>query len=545
MNRLLLSLLLLQGTSSIDGTVVQALDQRPLSQTQIVAVPVGGLLKDSKIAVSDGDGRFRIEGLASGSYRLFFEHDGFVRAEYGQRALGTAGVPLAITGGKTTTGITVPLTATSAIYGKVVNAANDPVVNATVKALKPAYQNGERSLQAVQSAQTDDRGEYRLFGLAPGNYFLSATPVPSPYIQGGTLTIPSGNGFSNSSLQNTLATGNWIDPRALDASTDLTVYLPGTTDAAAATTIELRPGTNFRALDIRTIRTRTFGVRGLVVDEAGQAATLASATLTRVNSTESIRTSLLAQNRNAFDFGAVLPGVYDLVGLNGATTADKGGYLRIAVGNENVENIRLVMQPVIELKGRIMQDSGPVPAGVRVQLRGTNSAVGIQINPAAADGSFSVTRLLAGDYRFVLNGLPANLYVRSARLGTRDALNSLLHIDGTVSDRLEIVLSPPTGSLDVIAVDESRRPVAAATVVLIPSEESRQRFDLYRSATTDSAGRAALTNIAPGSYKLFAWQDIEANAWQNADALRPFEERGAPVTIEENGKVSQTIKVIE
>jgi hypothetical protein len=384
-----------------------------------------------------------------------------------------------------------------------------------------------------------------LFGLSPGNYFLSATPVPSPYIQGGTLTIPSGNGFSNSSLQNTLATGNWIDPRALDASTDLTVYLPGTTDAAAATAIDLRPGTNFRAPDLRTVRTRTFGVRGLVVDEAGQAATLAAATLTRVNSTESIRTSLLAQNRNAFDFGAVLPGVYDLIGLNGAATADKGGYLRITVGNENVENLHLVMLPVLELKGRIVQDSATVPASVRVQLRGTNGAVGIQINPAAADGSLSVARLLAGDYRLVLNGLPSNLYIRSARLGSRDALNSLLHIDGTVSDRLEIVLSPTTGSLDAVAVDESKRPTAAATVVLIPSEESRQRFDLYRIATTDSAGHASLTNIAPGSYKLFAWQDIETNAWQNADALRPFEEFGVPVTIEENGKVSQTIKVIE
>jgi hypothetical protein len=241
----------------------------------------------------------------------------------------------------------------------------------------------------------------------------------------------------------------------------------------------------------------------------------------------------------------VLPGVYDLVGLNGATTADKAGHLRITVGNENLENIRLVMQPVIELKGRIVQDGATAPAAARAQLRGTNGAVGIQINPAAADGSFSITRLLTGDYRLVLNGLPANLYVRSARLGTRDALNSPLHIDGTVSDRLEIVLSPTTGSLDAVAVDESRRPAEGATVVLIPSEESRQRFDLYRIATTDSAGRAALKNIAPGSYKLFAWEDIEANSWQNADALRPFEERGVPVTIEENGKVSQTIKVIE
>src|SRR5262245_3412269 len=140
---IMLALFILQGTSSIDGTVVQASDQRPVAQTQIVAVPVGGLLKDSKTAVSDDAGRFRIEGMAPGSYRLFFERDGFMRAEYGQRAPGKAGVPLEITSGRNATGISVPMTATAAIYGRVLTASNDPVVNATIKALKPTYQNGE------------------------------------------------------------------------------------------------------------------------------------------------------------------------------------------------------------------------------------------------------------------------------------------------------------------------------------------------------------------------------------------------------------------
>ena len=64
---LLLTLFILQGASSIEGIVVQASDQRPVAQAQIVAVPVGGLLKDSKVAVADGSGRFRIEGLVPGS----------------------------------------------------------------------------------------------------------------------------------------------------------------------------------------------------------------------------------------------------------------------------------------------------------------------------------------------------------------------------------------------------------------------------------------------------------------------------------------------
>src|SRR4030095_2113794 len=297
MSGLLLALLLLQGTPSIEGTVVDASNQQPVAHTQIVAVPIGGQWKDSRTAVSDAAGKFSIGGLAPGSYRIFFEHDGFVRAEYGQRAPGKAGVPLEIAGAKNISGITIPLTPTATIYGRVINGSSDPVVHGTVKALKPGYRDGERSLQAVQSVQTNDLGEYRLFGLIPGSYFLSVTPIPSPSIQGGTLTTPSGGGFSVQQLQNILAAGNPIDPRALDNSTEPTIYVPGTTDAAAAAAIDLKAGTSYRAPDLRTVRMRSFSVRGQFVDEAGQPAAVAMATLTRANSNETVRTNLMAQNR--------------------------------------------------------------------------------------------------------------------------------------------------------------------------------------------------------------------------------------------------------
>src|SRR5438874_1494283 len=120
----LLLALLLQGTPSIEGTVVHALSQQPVAGTQIVAVPVGGQWKDSRTTASNAAGQFSIGNLAPGSYRLFFEHDGFVRADYGQRAPGKAGLPIEIIAGKKVSGITVPLTPTATIYGQVVNASN-------------------------------------------------------------------------------------------------------------------------------------------------------------------------------------------------------------------------------------------------------------------------------------------------------------------------------------------------------------------------------------------------------------------------------------
>jgi hypothetical protein len=542
----LLLALLLQGTPSIEGTVVHALSQQPVAGTQIVAVPVGGQWKESRTTATDAAGQFSIGNLAPGSYRLFFEHDGFVRGDYAQRAPGKAGVPIEIAAGKSVMGITVHLTPTATIYGRVTNSAsNDPVVNATVRALKPTYRDGERSLQAVQSVQTNDLGEYRLFGLIPGRYFLSVTPIPSPSIEGGTLTTPSGGGFSIQQLQNILAVGNPIDPRALDNGAEPTIYLPGTTDAVAAASIDLKAGASYRAPDLRTVRTRSFGIRGQFVDETGQPVSATSVSLRRANSNESIRTNLMQQNRNTFEFSGILPGAYEISATVGGAVAEKAGVLSIQIGSENLENLRLVVAPVIQLKGRIVQNEGPLSSALRVQLLGTRGIAGLQPGPVAADGSFTITRLVPGDYRLVFVNLPPNMHVRSARFGTADVLDATIHITGPVSELLEIELSTNSGTLDTIVADRNKQPSVAATVVLVPDSGRRGRFELYRTATTDSAGRASLTNIAPGSYKLFAWQDIEENAWQNAEAMRPFEDSGLAVIIGDNARASQTITVIE
>jgi len=545
MNGWLLSLLLVQGTPSIEGTVVHALNHEPVAQTQIVAVPVAGQWKDSRTSSTDAAGHFRIGGLAPGSYRIFFEHEGFIRAEYGQRAPGKAGVPIEIAASKNISGMTIPLTPATAIYGKVINESNEPVVKATVKALKPSYREGERSLQAVQSVQTNDLGEYRLFGLLPGRYFLSVAPIPPPSIEGGTLTTPSGGGgFSIQPLQNILATGNAIDPRALDNSTEPAIYFPGTTDPAAASSIDLKAGTSYGAPVLRTIRTRGFGIRGQFVDDVGQPVAVTSASLTRANSNEAVRTNLMSQNRNTFEFSGIIPGVYELSATVQGTNLEKAGRLTINVGNENVENLRLVLNSAIQLKGRIVLNGVALPSELRVELRGANGMNGAQITPTAADGSFTVARLAPGDYKLTFFGLPPNLHVRSARFGTADALDSAIHVQRTGSETLEIVLETNTGALDAVVVDRNNQPSGAATVVLVPAS-SRGHFELYRTATTDASGRASLTNIAPGSYKLFAWQDIEENAWQNADVMRAFEDGGVPVAIGENVRASQKVTVIE
>ena len=162
--------------------------------------------------------------------------------------------------------------------------------------------------------------------------------------------------------------------------------------------------------------------------------------------------------------------------------------MTITVGNENIENLRLVLQPVFQVKGRIVQeDPAAAPSAVRVQLRGSRGFGSLQTTPTAADGTFTLTRVAPDTYRLAFVGLTGNVFVRSARFGGMDVLNSTLRIDREPADQLEVVLSQKTGSLDVVVTGRDQKPSPATTVVLIPEPAQRHRFELYRNATTDGA----------------------------------------------------------
>ena len=77
--------------------------------------------------------------------------------------------------------------------------------------------------------------------------------------------------------------------------------------------------------------------------------------------------------------------------------------------------------------------------------------------------------------------------------------------------------------------DAKDQPFQAATSVLVPN--SRNRTDLYKSATSDQNGKFNLTNVAPGDYKLFVWEAIPAGAYFDSTYLKAFEDKGKPITI--------------
>ena len=225
-----------------------------------------------------------------------------------------------------------------------------------------------------------------------------------------------------------------------------------------------------------------------------------------------------------------------------------GARAQVDVLNADVEGVSLLLENGFNVSGRVTlegRSAGDAGAtGVRVQLQ-TDPLIPPLAVPAAAaeaDGSFSILGVVPGNYRLTVAGY-RNSYLKSATIAGVDVLNGGMRLDGEPRGTLDIVLGNAPGSLDAVAIDGRKMPVAAVTVVLVPDVSHRKRYDLFRQATSDASGRIHLDNVVPGDYKLFAWEVVESNAWTDPDFLRNYESNGIAVRVGEGGRVSAEVTV--
>jgi hypothetical protein len=127
------------------------------------------------------------------------------------------------------------------------------------------------------------------------------------------------------------------------------------------------------------------------------------------------------------------------------------------------------------------------------------------------------------------------------RFGREDALGTV-HVSSD-RDILEVVLTTQTGSVEGIAVDRAGDPAPNATVVLVPVT-ARRRASLYKTLITGKDGKYRFQEIPPGDYKLFAWDDIETGAWENAEFMQSYESRGRSVRVAESAREEAELSVI-
>jgi hypothetical protein len=129
-------------------------------------------------------------------------------------------------------------------------------------------------------------------------------------------------------------------------------------------------------------------------------------------------------------------------------------------------------------------------------------------------------------------------------MGIKDLMLTPLHVDGPVEGRMEVVVGTDAATLSGRVLDERSEPSVNVKVALVPDEPSRRRWDLYKNATTDQSGSFVIRVIAPGDYKVFAWEEADDNIWTMSDFLRADEGRGKPIHIGSSGNEKLDVSVI-
>jgi hypothetical protein len=584
------------GAISFDATAQGARGASPAQASQAnqsAALAVQGPTPPPTVT-TDERGHFQLNDVDPGSYRIAAGRNGFARQEYGQRSFNRSGTIISIRAGQQVSDIEFKLTPASTISGRVIDMYGEPQPGITVQALRSTYDaNGKRTLQAVQSARTNDLGEYRLYWLNPGRYFVSANGVKSAMeTMVSSLSQAAAQAPTPRDAQAASQLSGLYGPGAPAneiASSEFTLtYYPGTPDISRAVAIDLPPAAESH-LDFNLTRGQRFRIRGKVVDAAtGRPPQMATLSVSPRNSAGDssgldalfgAAAGMLQGNRynpatGEFEVRDVAAGSYWLTvqtqQLPAVTPGARGGapaqipdaasilssINRAQVPVEvdrDLENIPLIVSPGITIPGRIRIEGNP-PAGQNPYSRltpmletggGSLLTAALQaISPSrpADDGTFSMTKITPGDYKLVVNGMDPNMYIKDAHIDRTDVLQGISigdRLDGT----LEIVLSTNAGQIDGTIVDAAGKPISGVTAVLIP-DRLRNRNDLYKAAVSAANGRFTFRGVSPGDYKLFAWEDIEPFSYFDPDVLMPFETRGKPVHIQENSKEPVEVKII-
>jgi len=490
-------------------------------------------------ATTDNQGKFAFRNIYDGTYRLRFEGPGYVTQAYGQKSFPGTGTPVVLTLGQAMKDFVMRLTPTGAVSGRIRDTAGKPLVAIRVLLMRATYDsNGQKTLQAVGSGRTDDRGDYRIFWTTPGRYYLIAGG-PSSGPGAVTTSTDIGRNFPNELAEITAP-----------------VFYPNAGDTSAATVLEIKPGVETEGMNF-TLKPQTlYRIRGRAIDpRTGKSPDRAQVAVSSPSLTGSAGRfqGLYDAATGTVEVRDLTPGTYTVIVTPQPDPASlRGGVLpsrdtataTIPVTNADVENIVWTVAPPFAIKGRITVD-GAAPAAapvLRVSLRPDIPGAVPQAEPPDSSGTITITNITPGDYRVQFTP-PAPLYIKEIRLGGEDVLGKLLHFTGSDPGMMEVVLSSKGAQVTGSLTDDRLQPVPTSQVILVP-DRLRDRVDLYKMARTDANGRFTFSNIPPGDYKVFAWETLDNYAWFDPDVLRQSEQKGKSVRLQESSRETVDVKII-
>ncbi|MEZ5316376.1 MAG: carboxypeptidase-like regulatory domain-containing protein [Vicinamibacterales bacterium] len=582
------------GTAVIAGVVVD--DQEPAKPVRRAVVTLSGEgLRPSRGAITDDDGRFELRGLPAGRFTLMAERGAYVTSAYGAKRPGRPGTAITVTDGAQVTDVRVRLWRGAVVSGVLRDETGAPVGSTMVEAVPAREVTIGLTFSNNGLARTDDRGEYRIFGLVPGTYVVRASRGPTGIAS--RSEIAHSEAEIDAIFAALAARGRGpaavATPAASGASAGMIpvtgthvnaapIYFPGTPVVTAATPIVLAAGEARSGLDFVVRRVAVAQVRGVVVGPDGSPVARAFVHLGSTVVPTSFAGAMPAPIAGttgadgSFDIGPVSPGDYRLlirgdVGGAGGPAGALPWWADVAVTatGADIDLSTVSLRPGLTFAGRLrFAEGGATPpadlAGMRVILQsdtlpvasgsgrgrggGTNVRV-VQPGAVGADGRFEITGLVPGEYRLdvgggVLDG--SGWWLRSAMWQDRDLLDAPLRVgpDAPIRDAT-LVLSDRRTELSGTIATSGGAAVTDLFVLAYPADAALRASASrrIRAVRPDSAGRFVFDRLPAGDYLLCALGDVDDGAWNEPGFLDQLVTASIAVTLRDGESKVQDLQV--
>ncbi len=512
------------GLASADGVVLHAATSEPLAQVQVgfllLAERVPGRPAPRAIgAITDSSGRFRIEGLPPGEYRINLRKDGF-----GVPRSSISGLRLKI-GSTSATNLRFLMQPLGVLFGRVLDDFGDPVSGAVLQTFRRVTSRGAATdIISGYGATTDDLGHFRLSGVEPGRYLVYAFHASSREVlyptPGGPLTAYTAT------------------------------FAPSTLDPLQAETFEARPAEETGPIVVTLQRVPVFAIRGQALDSSGGPLTSFGVALRSVRNIAFFTQPAYSRTNSdgTFELLGVPAGdwVISVNQMRREGGAPSNISARVTVSQSDLENVVLRATTPVSVSGSATLEGGkPEWRQVAVVIRPADGSVfsNAGVGQVRSDGTFEIAASGSGSARVEVIGRPApGTYVASITAGSVDLTARNFNIEQGLSAPLQVTFR--TGAASIQGQTESHRPAA---VLLWPADPEAREAQPQARAESDTSGVFSFQDLAPGSYILYAVPPDDSLAFGRAQLPVPadLDRRGTRIRLEPGSTAQVSISIQE
>jgi carboxypeptidase family protein len=515
------------GTAQIRGRVFDAETAKPMRSAQVRIYSADS--RENRVSTTDEQGRYAFTELPAGRYNVFASKGGYVGVAYGQTRPFESGRPLDVRDTQTLEKVDFSLPRGGVITGHILDEYGDPAPNVQVTAMRYSFIQGQKRLTAYGHVDTtDDLGEFRLYGLTPGPYYVSATPRPTP----------------------------GLAPNSEDREGYAATYYPGSTNPSEAQRVTVGAGQARADMNFALVPTRTVSISGTAVDSKGRPM-MGGVTAFQNDVTFFSPVNGPLRPDGSFTIAGLSPGGYQLR-AQGATTSDglrEVATAQVTIGGDDIADLRLVGDAPVTASGRIMFDppgtSSILPSAFRVAVMAIPTSV-VYISfgmappaPVQDDWTFAAKATPGRNRLFV--STPPGWSTKAVRVNGIDVTDTGIDIKRNQDvSGIEIELTNHPASVSGTVTNSHGEAAKDYTVVVFARDEQRwmPATRYIMASRPDQEGRFKISAAPPGDYLAIAFEYVESGQWTDPEFLKQIRDRATAFTLGDGEAKILSLKLI-